>query len=247
MGSQRKELTSVEASKEWAPIISEFPDLVTFGNIGISQLIGLEVSNIEKLVESINAKAFFVHLNPLQECIQPEGETNFKGGLNAIKELAKNLSVPVIVKETGCGVGPRLIEKLMNSGIYALDVSGFGGTHWGRIEGGRAEDAISKSAAETFKDWGIHTVRSLEFAKNISPDFKIWSSGGIRSGLDGAKSLSMGASMVGIAKPILEAALKSEDELLNYMDRVDFELRVALFCTGSVNIRSIKDRYFYER
>ncbi|MDB2426229.1 type 2 isopentenyl-diphosphate Delta-isomerase [bacterium] len=246
VGSQRKELVYDEAKTEWAPIISEFPELVTFGNIGISQLIQSQIKDMEALVESINARALFVHLNPLQECFQPEGETQFKGGLAAIKNLANNLSVPVVVKETGCGVGPRLIEKLMNSGIFALDVSGFGGTHWGRIEGGRTEDGITKSTAETFKDWGIHTVRSLEFAKSISPDYQIWSSGGIRSGLDGAKSLSMGASMVGIAKPILEAALLGEESLLKYMDQIDYELKVALFCTGSQNLISIKDRYFYD-
>ena len=161
----------------------------------------------------------------------------FKGGLKAISALCKRSPVPVILKETGCGFSQSTLEKLRSSGLAAIDLSGYGGTHWGRIEGGRAPAAsLQQAAARTFAQWGESTVASLEAASRLGKKWgkiEIWASGGIRSGLDAAKSIAMGARKVGFAKPALEAALAGEAKLDEWMNRIEFELKVALFCSGN--------------
>ncbi|MBX3022438.1 MAG: type 2 isopentenyl-diphosphate Delta-isomerase [Bdellovibrionales bacterium] len=231
VGSQRKELGDAEAAREWREIRKVVPKAILYGNIGLAQLIRSKTSDIEKLVDSLKASAMFVHLNALQECLQPEGTPNFKGGLKAIERLCKQLSVPVIVKETGCGFSKATLKRLRGTGVKALDVSGLGGTHWGRIEGARAGDE-RHAAAATLANWGISTVDSVLGAIGIKHDYEVWASGGVRSGLDAAKLLAMGANAIGFAKPILAAALKGEDELLRQMATFEFELKTVLFCTG---------------
>jgi len=175
-------------------------------------------------------------LNALQEVIQPEGTPTFTGGIKALRALATRLSVPLILKETGCGFSPRTLEKIRGLKLAAVDVSGLGGTHWGRIEGVRAErggDSLRARTAETFANWGVTTVESVRAAAKILPkSTEIWASGGVRTGLDAAKFISLGATRVGFAKPALEAALLGERELAVWMETVEFELRTALFCAG---------------
>ena len=234
VGSQRKELSDSTAANEWIAIRREIPDAMFVGNLGIAQVIQTPVSQIQKLVDSLEAKALFVHLNALQECLQPEGTPQFRGGLQALEKLVENLSVPVIVKEVGCGFSKSTLQRLESVGVFAVDVSGLGGTHWGRIEGERSKagSALHESAL-SFKNWGTSTLDSLLFAKEILHKTQTWASGGIRSGLDVAKSLALGAHMVGVAKPLLEAAMLSQEEVEKLMDLFDYELKVALFCTGS--------------
>lgn len=241
VGSQRRELGDAEAAREWKSIRKAAPGVDLLGNLGLAQIIHSKTSVIEKLVEGLEASAMIVHLNPLQECLQPEGTPDFRGGMKALKNLVKALKVPVIVKETGCGFSKPTLKKLKGLRLGAVDVSGLGGTHWGRIEGDRA-DGVRRMAAEALADWGISTVESVENAVKVKPDYEIWASGGVRTGVDAAKLLAMGASAVGLAKPILEAALKSERDLLLKMETIEFELKTALFCTGAKSILDLQKK-----
>lgn len=243
VGSQRRELNDSEASREWKALRQVAPEAKILGNIGLSQLIHLSTDDVKRLVDAIEAIGMIIHLNPLQECLQPEGTPEFKGGLKKIQELANELKVPVVVKETGCGFSKSTVERLKESQIAALDVSGRGGTHWGRIEGGRSgDDEKLLQASQTFANWGISTVESLTNALEVGPEFEVWASGGVRSGLDAAKALAIGAYLVGVAQPILAAALQSEKKLDQCMEQFEFELRMALFCTGSKNLKDLKTK-----
>ena len=243
VGSQRKELNDLEAADEWRAIRKRAPKVHLFGNLGLAQLIRTKVSSVERLVESLEATGMIIHLNSLQECMQPEGTPSFKGGVKALAELAEKLSVPVIVKETGCGFSRATLKKLRGLGLGAVDVSGFGGTHWGRIEGDRNKaDSVRREAAATFANWGISTVESLKEAASLKKDYEVWASGGVRTGLDAAKLLAMGASTVGFAMPILEAALQGEKQLHRKMAVVEFELKTAMFCTGCASMEALQSK-----
>lgn len=242
VGSQRRQLFDSEAAQEWQAIRAEFPTVKLLGNIGISQLIQAPLAQIEAMVDSLQAIGMIIHTNPLQECLQPEGTPQFKGALRAIENLSQHLSVPVIIKETGCGFSMKTLSRLNDCGVTAVDISGLGGTHWGRIEGARAEsDTIRSNAAQTFKNWGIHTVDALLNAIDCRPRFEIWASGGVRSGLDAAKLLAVGAKMIGIAQPLLEAAMQGEQSLLTRMERFEFELKTAMFCTGCADLQIMRE------
>ena len=168
LGSQRRELTDPNARSEWTRLRRMAPNAFLLSNIGLSQLIGTKIEKILELVDALEAGAIFIHTNPLQECLQPEGTPEFKGGLKAISALCKRSPVPVILKETGCGFSQSTLEKLRSSGLAAIDLSGYGGTHWGRIEGGRAPAAsLQQAAARTFAQWGESTVASLEAASRL--------------------------------------------------------------------------------
>ncbi len=242
VGSQRRELGDTEAAAEWSKIRKSFPEVKLLGNIGLSQLIYTETSEIQRLVDNLQASALFVHLNALQECLQPEGTPQFKNGIKAIEKICKELSVPVIIKETGCGFSAKSLDRLNGLGLYAVDVAGLGGTHWGRIEGHRSQpDEKLYRAAESFKDWGISTLDSLQAARTIKTDYEVWASGGIRSGLDAAKCVAVGAKMVGLAKPIIAAAVEGSQSLNNCMEILEYEYRMALFCTGSAHNEQLQE------
>ncbi len=248
VGSQRKELLDSDAGDEWKRVRELAPDVLFLGNIGVAQLIKTPVSSVEKLVKSLGAGAMVVHLNPLQECFQPEGTTDFRGGTEAISRLCQGLSVPVIVKETGTGLSQRTLQKLIGLGVFAVDVSGLGGTHWGRVESLRAGENDTRAKAFTsFQDWGISTVNSMLSALEIKKDYHVWASGGVRSGVDGAKLLAMGAGMVGVAMPMMKAAIEGYESLLQEMEQLEFELRTAMFCTGCENLEELRQRQVWTR
>lgn len=233
VGSQRRELNDAEACQEWKRVRAKAPRALLLGNLGISQIIGVSTAKIQAMIESLEAEALFVHLNPLQECLQPEGTPNFRGGYQAIEALVEKLSIPVIVKEVGCGFSQETLKKIYNLGVYAVDVSGLGGTHWGRVEGFRSqENAQLFQVAKTFENWGISTVQSLLNAKKINENYTVWSSGGVRDGLQTGKLLALGSNMVGIAQPWLKAALEGETAIDGLYEKILLELKVAMFCTG---------------
>jgi isopentenyl-diphosphate delta-isomerase len=244
VGSQRRELNDSEALLEWKTVRKEAPTVRLLGNLGITQLIQTSTDKVKALVDGLEASAMIIHLNALQECFQPEGTPQFKGGLKALERLARELPVPVVVKETGCGFSEKTLIRLKETGVRAVDVSGLGGTHWGRIEGQRAQAAapMLADASDTFKNWGISTVESLQNATNISASarYEVWASGGVRSGLDAARLFAMGARCVGFAKPILQAALVNEETLLQTLEVIEHEIKVALFCTGSKNLEALR-------
>lgn len=247
VGSQRRELFDSEAKQEWRKIRQAAPHAVLIGNLGIAQVISTPPSVIRQLVDNLEAQAFFVHLNPLQECMQPEGNLNFKGSYQALERLIKELSIPVIVKETGCGFSELTLKRLSELGLFAVDVAGTGGTHWGRVEGLRSQPGDLRAlSAKTFADWGYSTLDSLIRAQKLKPKYELWASGGVRTGLDAAKLFALGAKRVGFAKPILQSALSGEAALIATMTRLEFELKVALFCTGSRTLAELAEPGVWE-
>lgn len=268
VGSQRRELFDVEAFREWKAVRAQAPQVHLLGNIGLSQLNSITIDQIKNLVDALEAVAMIVHLNPLQECLQPEGTPDFRGGLLKLGALVKGLSVPVVVKETGCGFSIQTLKRLQETGVAAVDVSGFGGTHWGRIEGQRHhKNSVQSRVAATFSHWGVSTLDSLLNARSViglsgvekdtkkvhptgavrfEAPFEVWASGGIRTGLDAAKALALGANVVGFAKPILQAALKGEGELQLTMKVIEAELKTAMFCTGIQNIKEFNEKRVWQ-
>ncbi len=241
VGSQRKQLKDREARQECVQLRQKFPRLKVMGNIGLAQLIETPTMEIAALVESLEAQAMIVHTNPLQECIQPEGTPQFRGSWQALERLCHELTIPVILKETGCGFSEKTLARCRDLGLAAIDVSGRGGTHWGRVEAQRLNSTdVRFAAGQSFRDWGISTVESVLAARNIITTSEIWASGGVRSGLDVAKYLALGSSMVGVAQPILASALQGQEALNNYIEQIHYELKVAMFCVGAVTVADLR-------
>lgn len=244
VGSQRRQLHDASAAQEWKRLRGEFPAARLLGNVGMAQLIESPVDDIRRLVDSVDAVGLFVHLNPLQEVLQPEGTPNFRGGLKKLDVVCREIGVPVILKEVGCGFSLATLKRLEGTGIFAVDVGGYGGTHWGRIEGRRSQhDSQFARASRTFADWGISTADSLLHAREGGVSYEIWASGGIRNGLDAAKALALGAKMIGLAKPWLAALTEHADDPVAALDRLadqlEFELRIAMFCTGCADLEQL--------
>ena len=241
VGSQRGQLEDSSKAKEWKQIRKACPKLILLGNLGLSQLLKVSLKQVLSLVDSLQAQGMIIHLNSLQEALQKEGTAQFKGGISAIKKLVKELPVPVIVKETGCGFSKEALDQLTGIGVSVVDVSGLGGTHWGRIEGRRyAKEETFFKIGESFSSWGIPTAQSLIYSLEKERDYELWASGGLRTGLDSAKALAIGASWTGFGQIILKALNKSEAALEQLMSRLEHELKVSLFCTGSSNIKELQ-------
>lgn len=243
VGSQRRELTDKTAAFEWHKLRQQYPQVSLLSNLGIAQLISTPLDDLKRLTDVLEAEALIIHCNPLQECIQPEGTPYFKGCREALSALVAHSSIPIVVKETGCGFSAATLQRLNDLGVAAVDVSGLGGTHWGRIEGHRtAMESPQRSASLTFADWGITTVQSIMNAMAISPRFEVWGSGGVRHGLDAAKLIALGATTVAFAKPMLSAALQSEEDVIAVMAAIEYELKVAMFCTGSAVLSDLREK-----
>ena len=249
VGSQRRELDSAYQDHALQKISARFPKLKLISNLGITQLIELhqrnEFSQLKKLIENTGSVLIAIHLNPLQEAIQAEGTPQFSGGYEALKAWRLVSPVPVIVKETGSGMSESTLLKLKNLNLFAVDISGMGGTHWGRVEGLRAnENSAASRFGKTFSDWGSSTLESLLNAEQIfkGSSTEVWASGGVRSGLDAAKAIALGAHRVGFAQPVLVAALDGEEQLMSWASLVEQELKIAMFCTSSKNIAELNSQ-----
>ena len=245
VGSQRRQLFEPAAKKEWEDLRKQVPNVRLLGNLGLSQITDITFDQVQELIDTLQAEAMIIHTNPLQEAIQPEGTPHFKNSFKALTTLAKKLTVPVILKETGCGFSAQTLDRLHESGVKAVDLGGYGGTHWGRIEGDRAKsrnDNLRSQAADAFANWGVSTVDSMLNANLKKRPFEVWASGGVRTGVDAAKYLAMGANVVGFAKPALQAALEGENSLTQWMAQIEFELKVALFCTGCNNLDELREK-----
>jgi isopentenyl-diphosphate delta-isomerase len=246
VGSQRRDLESVQEGVrgEWAQFRKSYQKLFLIGNLGVSQVIRSSISEVEKVTDLLKVDLLAIHTNALQEVLQPEGTPQFKGCLKAIRKFGNQLKIPVLLKETGCGFSSSTLKRVSQLNLAAVDISGLGGTHWGRIEGARAlPQSLQALAAQTFADWGESTVDSVIAGKKIlSKKTELWASGGVRNGLDAAKLIALGAKRVGYAKPALEAALKGEKALHSWMEQQEFELKVALFCTGNLTPAILRKR-----
>lgn len=242
VGSQRAGIYNESLKYTYRIMRNISPDVFIIGNIGATQLVREGVELAEKAVEMIEANALAIHVNSLQELIQPKGTTTFKGVVEAIEKTIERLSIPVIVKEVGCGIPKKTARRLEAIGVKAIDVAGAGGTNWTLIEKIRAEEfgeLEKKMLGEIFIEWGIPTAASI-IEVSSAVDIEVIGSGGIRTGLDVAKALAIGADMAGIAKPLLKPALESRNSVLDYLRRVFLELRAVMYLTGCRSIDELK-------
>jgi isopentenyl-diphosphate Delta-isomerase len=210
------------------------PDILLLANLGAVQLnYGYSVSECRQAVESVGADALVLHLNPLQEALQPHGNTNFHSLIERIGEICAVLKVPVIVKEVGWGISVSTAQALIRAGVAALDIAGAGGTSWSQVEYHRCNTSADRSVAAAFRDWGIPTATALIDLRQNLPNTPLIASGGVTNGVKIALTLALGADIAGIALPLLAPAVSSQDELDEQIQVVIRQLRIALFCTGS--------------
>ncbi|MCD6036694.1 MAG: fni [Nitrososphaeraceae archaeon] len=243
LGSQRAGLESKELAETYSIARKNAPSAFLIANIGGAQLAkGLTIDNIKKIIDMIQADALVIHLNPLQELIQPEGEPKYKGVFSKISEISGALDVPVIVKEVGAGISKEVAVKLEVAGVSAINVAGAGGTSWAGVEKLRAEASnndLKIHLGEIFWDWGIPTATSLiEVKKTVK--VPIIASGGLRNGMEMAKCIVLGASMCAMAYPFLRKAAESKEQLFNFADTVIAELKSTMFLIGAMNLSLLK-------
>lgn len=217
------------------------PDILLFANIGAVQFnYGYGAEEAKRAVEMIEADALFLHLNPLQEAVQANGDRNWTGLLPKIEEVVRVLDVPVVAKEVGNGISGAMARRLVDAGVAAIDVAGAGGTSWSEVEAYRQADPAIRRVAHSFAGWGIPTAQALRDAVAAVPEVPVFASGGIRTGIDAAKALRLGASMVGMAAPVLGRAVGTADQVIDGMKAVIEELRIAMFCTGSGDLAALR-------
>lgn len=241
LGSQRAMLEDPSLLPTFS-VRDRAPDILLVANVGAVQFnCGVTVDDCRSLVESVGADALAIHLNPLQEMVQPEGDRDWSALLPAIGSVAAALDVPVLVKETGCGIDGALAAALASAGVAGIDVGGTGGTAWGWIEGFRAADPQRQKIGATFREWGIPTAEALRSCRAALPaSVGLVATGGVRSGLDVARALALGADLAGMALPFFRAADDSEDACLAFGRRVLEELRIAMFCAGVSDVPSLR-------
>ncbi len=217
------------------------PNTLIFANIGAVQLnYGFSIDECKKAIDMIDADALILHLNPLQEVFQYEGTKNFSCLLKKIEAVCSKSRVPVIAKEIGYGISLSVARKLYDAGVYAVEIAGAGSISWSEIEKQRSNDIVIKNAAKSFLNWGNPTVECLQAISEGIKGIKIISSGGIKTGVHIAKSISLGADLCGNASDFLRCAIESRAECENFIETLSLELKIAMFCTGSKNIEQLK-------
>lgn len=241
LGSQRAALEDPTLARTFQ-VREVAPDILLLANLGAVQLnTGYTVEHCRRAVEMVAADALILHLNPLQEALQAEGNQNWAGLLDKIETVCRMLEVPVVVKEVGWGIGEEVARQLAAAGVAAIDVAGAGGTSWSEVERYRGANAALQQLAAAFSDWGIPTAEALLAARRGAPQVPIIASGGIRSGIDVAKTLALGASAAGMATPFLKAAAQSTEAVVELIDQLAAELRVAMFCTGAGSVAALRE------
>ncbi|MBX9706674.1 MAG: type 2 isopentenyl-diphosphate Delta-isomerase [Caulobacteraceae bacterium] len=241
VGSQRGALGGGAQGGLNASLRNRAPETPILANIGAAQLTqGFGVDEARRIMEMIGADALIVHLNPLQEACQPEGDRDWWGVGAALEVLIRKLDAPVVVKETGAGISATTARRLIDMGAAAIDVAGAGGANWGLIEGERATEPSDKAHALAFADWGIPSARAIAEARAACPDALIIGSGGVRNGVEAAKAIRLGADLVGQAAGVLEAATASTDAVVAHFQLAIRQLRTVCFCTGSTNLADLK-------
>jgi isopentenyl-diphosphate delta-isomerase len=242
LGSQRAAIEHPETASTFQ-VRNVAPDILLFANLGAIQLnYGYGISECQRAVELVEADALYLHLNALQEAVQPEGDTNFEGLLPKIEAVCKALEVPVIAKEVGWGISGPTAKKLVEAGIFAIDVAGAGGTSWTQVEMYRAQTPQQAQLAATFLDWGIPTAESILQVRQVLPEIPVIASGGLRNGLDIAKCLGLGANLGGMAGPFLKAAAQSVEETILTIVEISREIQVTMFATGAAEIQQLQNK-----
>ena len=233
VGSQRAMIEKPELLKTYK-VRDVAPDIPLLSNIGAYQLKKYSAEQIDSLVSSIEADGLSIHLNPLQEVVQPEGDTDFGGVLDAIKKTCDRLSVPVMVKETGAGISQEVALELKRAGVSYLDIAGAGGTSWSKVE------YLRSKAVHGFEEWGIPTVEAVIQCRGILP---MVASGGVRNGIDGAKAIALEADMCGAAYPFLKAL--KEGKLDEFIEVFQKQMRISAYLTGSRTLEDLKTAHLF--
>jgi isopentenyl-diphosphate delta-isomerase len=238
VGSQRAALENSTLAESFTIVRDTAPHAFLCANLGIVQLRDHGVEWAERAVEMIEAQALVIHLNFLQEAIQPEGDHHAEGCLEALQTLCRDFSVPVIVKETGAGISETVARQILGAGAQAIDIGGSGGTSWAAVEVLRAKGTPSAEVGKHFVGWGIPTAVSLlEASRTGAP---LIATGGLRTGIHVAKCLALGAHLGGMALPLFRAGMKGETVLHNTIEGIQQQLRVAMFLTGSRTIADLR-------
>ena len=242
VGSQRSAIRDEQLAYTYQ-VRRVAPSIPLLANLGAVQLnYGYGVDECRRAVEMIEADALILHLNALQEAVQPEGNTNFKGLLKQIEQVCGRVGVPVIAKEVGNGIGPSAARRLAEAGVWAIDVAGAGGTSWSEVERFRHSSESGARVAGAFAGWGIPTTEAIREVRAVLPDITLIGSGGIRGGVDIAKAIALGADLCGAAKPALGPAVDERgaaaviENLQAYLN----ELRIAMFCSGCADLAALR-------
>ena len=253
VGSGRQAMESTEHHRTFSIVREAAPETFVFANIGgveVARLNSLgKIGELQRLVDLTESNALAIHLNPLQELLQPEGSRDFRGVLAGIESSAKQLGVPIIVKEVGAGISQSVARKLLSVGVRAIDVAGAGGTSWAGVEILR-NNPQSREHLEPFWDWGIPASEALVQVNELRNEFEfdLISSGGIRTGVDIAKSIALGANAVGVARPFIQAFIEhGEEALFAAVETFLFQLRAAMFLTGSFDMRSLSHQKLHPK
>lgn len=241
VGSQRIALEGQGAGGLGAELRRAAPKTLILANFGAAQLQEWDGADMaRRAVDMIGADALVIHLNPLQEAVQHDGDTNWSGLLAALGKLCASVSFPVICKEVGAGISGAVARQLVDAGVSAIDVAGQGGTSWAAVEGERAPTQRQRQIAEAFRDWGIPTARAIGQVRRACPDIPVIASGGLRDGIDCARGLRLGADIAAMAGPLLHTAVKGPEALAEQLEIVIEQLRIVCFCTGSRTLRDLK-------
>jgi isopentenyl-diphosphate Delta-isomerase len=242
VGSQRIALGGGSGHGLDASIRKIAPTIPLYANLGAVQFVhGMSVDDARRAVETIHADALILHLNPLQEVLQPGGDTDWRGVADAIGKVCAKLSVPVIAKEVGAGISAKVAARLKDLGVAAIDVAGVGGSSWSAVEGLRHSDGEGQSLGELFRDWGVPTAQALHAIRQTSPEIPLIASGGITDGLEGAKAIRLGATLVGQAGSLLRAATIDVETVISHIKAFEKALRIACFCTGSKDLTALQN------
>ena len=239
VGSQRVAIEEPSAATSFQ-VRDIAPDILLLGNLGAVQLnYGYGIEQCRRAVAMIGADGLIFHLNVLQEAVQPEGNRNFKGLTAKIAAVCSELPVPVVAKEIGNGISVDVAVRLQRAGVKAIDIAGKGGTSWSAVEAQRAAK-MGQRADTAFADWGIPTEEALISVRKALPDIQLVASGGIRSGLDIAKSIALGADIAALGQPLLAAALESADKVVELLAGAIHEIKVTMLCVGAKDLQALR-------
>lgn len=243
VGSQRAAILHEGLEETYSIVRKEAPNALLFANIGVAQLNeGFGVDECQRAVNMLEADALIIHLNALQEALQPEGNRDFSQLLKKIETITASLQVPVIAKEVGCGIDSQTGRLLVEAGVRGIDVAGVGGTSWAAVEMYRQTDPIRKALCQTYRGWGIPTVQALQGLEGLPKEILRISSGGLRNGLDVAKSIALGADLAGFARKFILAADKGYEELQNSIQLINLELKTVIFLCSATDLNSLQSK-----
>ncbi len=230
-----------DAHQESFLIRKHAPSVPLIANLGAVQLnYGYGAEECQRIVEMTGADSIVLHFNPLQEAVQDEGDLNFENLLPKIEKVCSALDVPVGAKEVGFGIDGT-IAKLHDAGIFYIDVAGAGGTSWSQVEKLRSNDPLKKAAAEAFNNWGIPTKDCIVSVRSALEDVPVVSSGGMKTGVDAAKALTIGADVIGFARKLLQAATESDEAVKETMEQIELELKMTMFGIGAKTLDDLKN------